>query len=101
MTTDPSRSRSESAIQAARENDMSANEWAGAGEIRIYLRRNNAARTEAGYIRLYEADGKAKSALVITASGTGSRTAQAEAEKTYAAYKAMRAAIVAARMEAK
>ena len=93
--------RSESAIQAARETDMSANEWTGAGEIRIYLRRTNAARTEAGYIRLYDADGKSFSKLVITATGSGSRTAELEASKTYAAYKAIRAAIVAAKKEVK
>lgn len=77
---------------------MSASEWSGkVGEIRIYLRRNNSAKTEAGYIRLFEVDGRSKSALVISATGPGSRTAGAEADKVYKNYKAKRAAIVAAK----
>lgn len=89
--------RTESALQAAKEKSMSGNEWAGNNETRIYLRRTNAARTEAGYISLYEKDGKGVSKLVITATGTGSRTCATEAESVYARYKEIRATIVAAK----
>lgn len=81
--------RAEIAIQAAAETNMSANVWKGNDETRIYLRRTNAARDEAGYIRLYKKEGKLFSALVATTSGKGSRTAQFEAEATYSRYKAL------------
>jgi hypothetical protein len=79
--------RSEIAVQAAAETNMSATVWTGSDETRIYLRRKNAARTEAGYIRLYSKDGKMWSSVVVTASGKGARTAQFEAEATLARYK--------------
>ena len=82
--------RAEIAIQAAAETNMSATVWKGNDETRIYLRRTNAARTDAGYIRLYKKDGKLFSALAgLPTGGTGSRTACAEAETAYARYKSL------------
>lgn len=86
--------RVEDAQKAARSKHMSTNVWSKPGEIRVYLRRQNADRTEAGYISLYWGeDGKAKSGLRdLPQSGPGSRTAAAEAESVYSAYLALRKA---------
>lgn len=84
-------------MRAARDGSMSVNRWDGNGVIRYYLRRTNAARTEAGYIEFFERDGKKLMRTIVTATGTGSRTCASEVETVRGKYKAMRAEINAAK----
>jgi len=82
---------------------MSGTVWTNPkkAEVRVYLRRTNAAKTEAGYISIYEQDGHGYSKYVQTATGTGSRTAEAEAETAFSHYQALRKSSVGAKKEAK
>lgn len=83
--------KSEIAVNAAREKNMTGSIWTkDANETRVYLRRTNAARTEAGYIRIWNQDGKAYSKYIQTVSGAGSRTAESEAEVVFSHYQALR-----------
>lgn len=81
-------------MQAARETHMTAKIWQRAdNEIRVYLKRTNAAATEAGYIRIYTKDGKIFAEYVPdNRGGAGSRTASAEGRAAFAKYGEMRAA---------
>jgi hypothetical protein len=89
--------KAEIAVRAAREKSMSSTVWTkDENEIRVYLRRMNAARTEAGYIRIWNQDGKSYSKYVQTASGSGSRTSESEAEAVFSHYQALRKAAVEA-----
>lgn len=86
--------KAEIAVKAARAGNMSGKIWIkNATEVHVYLRRTNAAQTEAGYIRLWMTpEGKAFAKYVQTASGKGSRTAESEAEAVFARYQDMRKA---------
>lgn len=80
--------RAEIAAKVARECGMAAKIWNGDKEIRVYLRRTNASEMEAGYIRLWEADGKRRSKLCgTTYQGRGNRTAAMEAENVFDRYR--------------
>ncbi len=74
-------------------------------EVRVYLTRQNAGRTEAGYVRIWREltpEGKmtTKSKLVTEGAGPGSRTAASEAESVYSEYKRLRDAKLAEKKSA-
>lgn len=84
--------KSQLAADAADQKRMTARIWVKDDtEIRVYLRRTNAARDEAGYIRLWTDGPKALAKYYPPdGSGKGSRTAQAEGEAAYARYLELR-----------
>ena len=74
-------------VKAASQNAMTAKIWDGKGEVRVYLSRTNADKTEAGYVRFWtNTEGKKVSKFFCTTSGKGSRTAEFEGESVFRDY---------------